>query len=423
MNFKEAQDFLYSLIDYEKKPGLPHDLEGFKKFLKEIGSPQEELREVIHIVGTKGKGSCGAHLTAGLTSVGKKVGLFTSPHLIDIRERITINFEKIPEEKFADYVERLSFYAKGKRGIRTVFEILTATALLYFRDEKVDVAIFEAGVGGRLDATNVFEDKVTIITPISFDHTNILGNSLQSIAKEKAAVINEGGKVFTSEQEIEVFDVIKSFIRDRNAELIVLREQVPYRVDKVDLKGTETTVKFLNNSHSFFTPLLGRFQAQNVALAAACLWGTGYSSFSFDGVSLRGRLEVLSESPYLALDGAHNPYAMRFLIDSVEEIFPYKNLIVVFGASKDKDISRMIEILAPAVDVLIITRSLNPRACSPWDIAEYAREERISKLKVVEHPQKAIQLALNMADNEDMVLVTGSFYLVGDILKESQILS
>jgi dihydrofolate synthase/folylpolyglutamate synthase len=418
VDFREAQDFLYSLIDYEKKPGLPHDLEGFKRFLKEIGSPQDELNEVIHIVGTKGKGSCGAHLVAALSSLGKRVGLFTSPHLVDIRERITINFNKIPEDRFADYVERLSSYAKGKKGIRTVFEILTATALLYFRDEKVDVAVFEAGLGGRLDATNVFKDKVTVITPISFDHTNILGKTLNSIAREKAAVIPEGGKVFTSEQEPEVMEVIKGITRERNAHLFILREQVSYRVEKVSLEGTEVSVNFKNNQHKFYTPLLGRFQAQNLALASSCLLEMGYSPFSFDKVSLRGRLEILRESPYLVVDGAHNPYAMRSLIDSVEEIFPYRNLIVVFGASKDKDIPRLIEIIAPAVDILIITRALNPRACTPWEIVEEAKEERISKIKVVEHPVKAVELALKMADNGDMILVTGSFYLVGDVLNK-----
>lgn len=418
MDFKDTCEFLYSLIDYEKKAGFPRSLDAFTSLLDVLGSPEKELKNVVHIVGTKGKGSTGVHIVAGLMSMGMKVGFYTSPHLVDIRERITVNLKKIPEDKFCSYIEELRPHFESRRGIRTFFEILTATAILYFRDEEVDYAVFEAGLGGRLDATNVFEKKSVIITPISHDHMDILGDTLDKIAFEKASVIEKGNPVFSTEQEKEALRVITKMVEDKGTTLRMLGKDASYIPVEVTLEGSR--FKFLlGDEREFMTPLLGKFQVQNAALSAFALLSLVEKEFDFKSAKLRGRFDIVEESPHtVLLDGAHNPFSLRALLSSVEEIIPHEKLIVVFGASKNKDIPTMLDILSEVSDVLIATRAETPRAASPWDIANEAMELMIPRVKAVNNPLKALEIAKGLAGEGDLILVTGSFYLVGDILKE-----
>jgi len=417
VDFKGAKRFLESLIDYEKKPGYPRSLEGFREFLAEFDNPHEKLPPTILIVGTKGKGSTAAFLTAGLMSKGFKVGTYTSPHLVDIRERITINFEKIPEEKFAALVQRIAPALGNRRGIRTFFESLTLMAFLHFLDEKVDYVILEAGLGGRLDATNVVDQSATVITPIDYDHTEILGNTLMEIAREKSAVIKSGNPVFSAPQEPEVSEVIKKRAGKFDAPLYFLNGSARIWGDKVSLTGSEYSFAFKGSERKLMVPLLGRYQIYNSALAALALEGVGLDGFDFESTVLRGRLEVLTENPFVVVDGAHNPFSMRVAFDSLEELFPFEKLFLVLGISSNKDLRRIMDVVDSRACALIATRARNPRAMDPWLIAETAEDYRISKIRVSSEPEKALEIALKMASPRDLVFVTGSFYLAGDILK------
>ena len=408
MNFEEAERFLYSLINYEYKPGYVSSLEPFKDFLKTIGNPQENIKNPILIVGTKGKGSTAALITAGLASKGYRVGLFTSPHLVDIRERIQINFNLIPEEKFASYVEAIKPFIKGD-GVRTYFEVLTAIAFKYFSDENVDFAVFEAGLGGRLDATNVLNQIATAITPIDLDHTRILGDTVEKIAREKAAVIKNRAPVVTLQYHDEAVEIIRERAEEMRAPLLVLK--LP-KVTRIGLEGTEIEC----NSRVISSPLKGKFQAVNMTIACNLLDLLGIHGFNFRSVKLRGRFDVIQKgSNTVIVDSAHNEISLKSFFESYFELFKDKP-VVLFGVSKDKAIDDMLGILSKNSKAIYLTGASVPRIMSPTRLEKIAESSGIHIPAIFERPCDGLQF-LNENFINTKIVVIGSFYVAGDAYK------
>jgi len=414
MEFNEAVQFLYSLIDYEKKKGYVESLEPFLDFLKEFDNPHLRVPQPILIVGTKGKGST-AHLVAGgLKSLGFKVGLFTSPHLVDIRERIKINGIKIPEKTFAKYVEIIKPHLVGKRGFKTVFETLTSMAFLYFTDEKVDYAVLEAGLGGRLDATNVVNQILTIITNISYDHMDILGHKITQIAKEKAAVIKNPNPVVVASQHPAVYKVITEFSEKHNAKLYLLNQEAKYKLIEAKLDKTVIKYKGLFKEKILTLNQGGTFQAKNMALSALALEVLGFNNFSFEKVKIEGRFEVISENPLIIIDGSHNFDSVRKFLNSTLKIVG-KDCVFIFGINRDKEYEKIVrEIIRVDPAYVIVTNSQSPRALKSEELLEVFLKNGIQREKIesAKSAQQALEIAMKRGKT---ILVFGSFYLSGEV--------
>ncbi|MEO0246921.1 MAG: folylpolyglutamate synthase/dihydrofolate synthase family protein [candidate division WOR-3 bacterium] len=412
MEFKEAVSFLYSLIDYEKKKGYVQSLDEYRNFLEKFDNPQHKLKNPILIVGTKGKGSTAHLLAGGLQSLGYKVGLYTSPHLIDIRERIKVNSQKIPEEKFAKYICELKPYIEGKRGIRTVFETLTLVAFLYFIEENTDFAILEAGLGGRLDATNVVNQLLTVITNISYDHMEILGNTLTKIAWEKAMVIKNSNPVIVGNQHPQVYRVIQKIADEHGARVYTLSKFTKYKildyeVDKivVEYKGIRKPCKFILNQG-------GVFQAKNIALSALALEVLGHENFNFESVRIEGRFEIISRNPLIIIDGAHNIISAKRLLTSISKLLG-KEVTFIFGINSDKEVQKIVgEIVKFNPKEVIVTRSSSPRAEDPERLEVLFKQFNYQKVVKCDKAEFALSKAIV---NSKKIIAFGSFYLAGEI--------
>ncbi len=412
MEYSQALTFLFSLIDYEKKKGYVETLDEYKKFLENFGNPHLKLKNPVLIVGTKGKGSTAHLIAGGLQSMGFKVGLYTSPHLIDIRERIKINGEKIPEERFAEYISRIKPFIEGKRGFRTVFETLTLIAFLYFLEENVDFAVLEAGLGGRLDATNVVNQRLTVISNISYDHMEILGNTLTKIAREKAMVIKNSNPVVVASQHPQVYKVIEKIAQQYGAQIFYLTRNTRYRVKNFKIEELIVEYQGIGKKHIFHLNQGGIFQAKNVALSALALEVLGLDNFNFENVRIEGRFEVLSRSPLLIIDGAHNMDSVKKLLHSVNKLLG-KDVTFIFGINADKEVTKIVSKIAhfnPAK--VIITKSQSPRAEIPDKIQKIFQEFGYYNTLLSDSSKSALEMALKISDR---ILVFGSFYLAGEI--------
>ena len=406
MKFEEAVNYLYSLINYEYKPGYVNFLEPFLKFLDLMGNPHKKVQNPILVVGTKGKGSTSALITAALSDF--KTGLYTSPHLVDVRERITVNFKKIPKTRFSRYVEILKPNVR-KRGIRTYFELLTTMAFMYFSEEKTQFNVFEAGLGGRLDATNVLDQKITVITPIDLDHTSILGDTVEKIAREKAAVIKNSNPVVTLQYNESALKVIESRCKQTDAPLIVVEKP---RIFKTGEEGTEVII----DGKRIYSPLAGKFQASNMALAYHTLKVLGFDNVDFSEVKLRGRFDIKHiEGSKVIVDVAHNEISLRTFFDSYFAIFKDKPY-TIFGVSRDKNIGSMIEIIRENSRSVVLTGSSVPRTIDPETLLEIARRHKLNVSGVFNSPCQALQYLLDNHINITIVVI-GSFYVAGDLYK------
>ncbi|MDZ4245830.1 MAG: Mur ligase family protein, partial [Dehalococcoidia bacterium] len=280
MNYKQATDYVFGFTDYEKMPGVAYgeenfDLKRMEALLKRIDDPHLAAK-TVHIAGTKGKGSTAVMVATALTASGYKTGLFTSPHLLTLRERFKINGDLINEQEFTDLIETLKPHVdhtdkQKNHGNITSFEILTAVAFLFFKKDKVEFQVIEVGLGGRLDATNVVEPEVCIITPISLDHTDILGNTLKKIAEEKAGIIKNGATVISAPQPEEVMEVIEETCKKKKAELIKVGIDVTWQLRKANMRSQYFQVTTKTCTYNLVIPLLGEHQLENAAAAVAAL--------------------------------------------------------------------------------------------------------------------------------------------------------
>ncbi len=426
-------------------PSNKFDLAHMRLLLAAMHHPEQKFPSVL-IAGTNGKGSTAATLSSILRASGLKTGLYTSPHLVRINERIRINGEEITDDNFAelhgevDHVAENLVERKELPWHPSFFEMMTAIAFAHFARERVDIAVLEVGMGGRLDATNVVEPLVSVITDISLDHQKFLGDTVGEIAGEKVGIIRRGGIVVTLPQQPEANDVIGNTILDLDA---VGVSAVPY-VPPVSPGSTEYLLPNAETSEAqrlryplqvmgkqilVETPLVGRHQLRNVALAIATaeeLSKKGLTGITADSVErgIRethwpGRFQVVPASadrPQVVLDVAHNPAGAWALRSALSERCGDRPLIFVFGAMRDKAISEMTEILFPLAARVIAARPDNPRSASPEEIAQAASRTG-TEIETVADVAKALDRALDIAGKESIVVVTGSIYLVGEAMR------
>ncbi len=413
---------------FEEKLGLKN----INYLLYLLGEPHKKLK-IIHVAGTNGKGSTCSLISSILQSDGYKVGLYTSPHLVDFTERIKINHKTIDRKKVCELLERIKPYIEKvantpSYGHPTFFEVITSMAFLYFYEEQVDFLALEVGLGGRLDATNVCEPLISVITHIDYDHMDKLGNSLEEIAREKGGIIKPEGIVISSKQYEEAYNEIKKIADEKNALVYSVGKGISYEIVKSDIKGVIFDLKGIYRSYkNLHTPLLGRHQADNATTAiitteALKIRGINISEKAIrtglEKVKWTGRLEIIQNNPTLILDGAHNPSGIKMVLQALKEIFTYRRLILVLAIFEDKDYKKMIQIIAPKADLIITSKTMSPRAAPPQIIAEEtAQYIDKNKIIVTENIPQAINCALSNSKKDDLICITGSLYTVGEAKK------
>ncbi len=434
--YDAALRYLFAQTDYEQMLRVRYNRDTFslvrmRSLLKRLGDPHKKLRSV-HIAGTKGKGSTATMLSAMLHSCGHKVGLYTSPHVMDIRERIRINGEVIPRAALTRYINKVAIHVERMSNDKpTFFEIFTAIAFMYFVDEKIDIAVLETGLGGRLDSTNVVKPMVVGFTNISLDHIHQLGDTVEAIAGEKAGILKRGVPAVSVRQVPAAEAVLTKAAKRANAPLLITGKNIDfsYRFESSREDGPQTRV-CLTTSRSRFehlpVPLMGEHQALNCGLALALLDQIKKHGFDIDDsaaieglsrVSLPGRMELIRENPRILVDGAHNGASMEALMRSVGQYIPYDSMVVIFGCSADKEIPGMLGQLMRGADKVIFTASNNTRAVDPDDLAQRYEDRSGKHAQVAPTLAEAIRLANNAVTRGDIICITGSFYLVGEAKK------
>ena len=436
MNYEAALAYIDTFINSEKSPDFSrqarfYNLERISRLLAHLGDPHRRLK-VVHVAGSKGKGSTAALITSILTHAGYKTGLFTQPHLITPRERCRINSRLISETEFAQYVDRLkpSIEAMAESesvGRVSFFEIYTALAFTYFADNAVDFAVIEVGLGGRLDATNVVDPLVSVITPISLEHTAILGDTHEAIAKEKAEIIKPNRPVVLAPQVPEAQAVFEAVAADRDTPMAEVGRDIHLKRKDWNINGQT----FDLTTQSVFYPdlflsLIGEHQAVNAATAIGCIERIRQEGYKvprtsiYDGlkeVRWTGRMQVVGQSPVILLDGAHSPTSAKALCEAIREVFHYDRLILVVGLMQDKDLQAIGEVLCPFADEIITTQAFdNPRVTPAEEIAG-AWSETGTKFHVCPNVREAIPLAKSIATPSDLICIAGSIYIVGEAMK------
>ncbi len=451
MTYPETVQYLESFINYEKIPVYPYKesfrLERVKNFLATIDNPQDSLK-CLHIAGTKGKGSTCVFVAYILRQAGYRVGLYTSPHLSDFRERIRIlrtqptdnspqpaeDFEgMISQAEVTGLVERLrpliqSYNKYSEYGPLSFFEVYTSLAFVYFKEEKVDFAVLETGLGGRLDATNVVNPLTVAITPISYEHTQKLGSTLREIAGEKAGIIkNKGSVVISAPQEEETRQVIRARCFEVGSRLYEVDKDIFYDINKsgFDVRG------IFDKYHDLKIRLPGKHQLINAAVAMGVIETLRLHNINVDIDAVRGglyntvwpgRCEVVSSNPLIVLDGAQNIASMKALKEAIKENFSaesavggkgrkYKRLILVLGISSDKDIEGICSETYDLADEIVLTKADNLRATEPGSLVKYFNGKEVH---ITDNVKEAKELAYHLAKKEDLILVCGSLFVVGE---------
>ena len=401
-----------------------------KALLKKLRNPHKSLR-CIHIAGTKGKGSTATMLAEMLAACGYKVGLYTSPHLVDIRERICINGEMVTQAALTRHINKVAPHIERMTDTPTFFEILTAIAFMHFAEQGVDLVVLEAGLGGRLDSTNVVKPLVVGLTSISIDHTHQLGNTLEAIAAEKAGVIKRGVPTISVPQEPGAKTVLEKVAKQVNSELMFTGENIHFSCRFESSRDSGPMARIcLTTPHSQFehlpVPLMGEHQAMNCGLALALLDQLKSQGLDIDDeaavaglsrVELPGRMELLSEDPRILADGAHNAASMEALVRAIGQYIPYDSMVVIFGCAADKDIEGMLEEITRGADKVIFTKADTPRAAEPAELAEQYEEMCSKTAQLAGELSEALEIATSAVTREDIICITGSFYLVGEAKK------
>ena len=414
LSYKEALQYLYSL----QKFGIKFGLSKTSNLLKAFGNPHHG-QKYIHIGGTNGKGSVAAMVESVLIKAGLKVGFYSSPHLVRFTERFRVNGEQMAPEKIAQVVEELKD-AIDPDHLPTFFEVTTAMALLLFEREKTDVAIMEVGMGGRLDATNIIQPIVSVITNISLEHQDFLGHRLVDIAGEKAGIIKKGVPLVTGATQPVVIELFEAKCQEKHAPFRRVGKDVRYhsKASSFNYYGFRLSLKNVELS------LKGRFQYRNAALALAVIELMADEGFEITSGNILeglrdtrwpGRMQVISEKPLIVLDGGHNPAAIGKLSESVRHCFDYKRLILVLGVMEDKDIRGIVEGIVPIADYVIFTKPDYYRSASPEKVMRAAAVFE-NKGEIQADIPQALDKARNIADSDDMILVCGSLFTVGAAL-------
>jgi len=431
--YKEAMKYLYEKTDYEKQSHLRYNVTTFnlkrmEKLLYLVGNPHKKF-PTVHIAGTKGKGSTATMLAKMLEANGYKVGLYTSPHVVNLHERIVVDSKMISEREMLALLNRIHAPVEkmAKTDSPTFFEIMTALAFMHFADVKVDIGVVESGLGGRLDSTNVIQPEVVGITSLSIDHQSQLGDTIDKIAKEKAGVFKRGIPIITVKQDPAAMRVLKSLANTAKAPLSVTGEDIDFshRFETSREHGPHTRICLTTQTSKFEhlrVPLHGTHQAINCGLALAMLDKLKASGYKIDiekateglnEVSLAGRMEMICHDPRIMIDAAHNAASIRALIHAIGQNIPYDSMVIIFGCNKDKDVKGMLNEVQYGADKVIFTRSNSPKAVSPDDLAEMYTEICGKMYQTAASLSMALELANNAVSKEDLICITGSFYLIG----------
>ena len=408
------------------------DLQNITRLSSRLGNPHRSS-PCAHVAGTNGKGSTAALLESILRAAGFRTGLYTSPHLVRINERIRVDGEEISDADFAATFTRVHGFieellASGALAAHpTYFECVTAMAFEHFARAHVEFAVYEVGMGGRLDSTNIVEPVVALITPIDFDHEDYLGHSLDLIAQEKAGIIKPGALVVSAADRPEAAAVIRERAAEQHARLVEISRD--YRIENIvaDSCGSRAVFATANGDWrlEIELPLAGRYQLQNALAAAAAARLLAERGFRLDDAAIArgiaaarwpGRLEQVAENPAVFLDGTHNPAGARELVAFWREQFGGRRVHLVYGAMRDKAVDEIAGLLFPEAATVILTAPLQPRAISPDVLADMTRH-LAPRLEVVAQPEDALERAIELAAADEAVFATGSLYLAGDLLR------
>lgn len=457
LEYDQGLSYLYNL----QKFGMKFGLSKTENLLRAFNNPEKHLR-MIHVAGSNGKGSVAAMLSSIYSQAGYKVGLFTSPHLIDFRERFRINGRMIEKDRTLELIREIKERTDPQEP-PTFFEFVTAMALLYFYREKVDLAIMEVGLGGRLDSTNVIEPLITVITTISLEHQEYLGKTLEKITLEKAGIIKPRVPLVTGVEQKKVQHLIDKVCHEKQAPMLLAGRDFKTRkigqgkfsyfgvpkgefgvwrsafVEERELildtdfskmefgkqnhreKSPNTERRTPNVYSSLRLALLGDHQIRNAGLALTvidCL----EKKFPVNEEAIReglskvawpGRMEVLSERPWIVLDGAHNPGAMKTLVQNLPRVFLYKRLLLIIGMMRDKDIEQTFKYVIPESDIVFLTRAEYDRSADPETLRPFVEGESLP-FRISNDIPTAIQRARQEAEPEDLILITGSLFIVGE---------
>jgi dihydrofolate synthase / folylpolyglutamate synthase len=447
---QEALAFLFGRINYERTQSIPYGQREFRLdrmhgFLARLGNPHEQLK-LVHVAGTKGKGSTSAMIAAALSAAGYRTALYTSPHLDRLEERFVVDGQACSATEFVDLIDELrpivaQMDAEGRDPPEadtapTYFEILTAVAFLHFARRSVDAAVIEVGLGGRLDSTNVCRPLVSVITSISFDHTEQLGNTLGKIAAEKAGIIKPGVPVVSGVVDDEPRQVIAEIARERNSRLVQLG--VDFKFDYTPARGLDGDGPATNGAIDYFNlgasdrwqgksvelGLVGRHQAANAAVALATVAELRSQGWLLPEVDIRrglanaclpARVEMVARRPTVVIDAAHNVASIQSLLATLDESFVARRRILVFAPTQDKDVRGMLECLLPRFEQVILTRySNNPRAMNIAELESLVAEMSPIARCSCPTPAVAVERALQLASPDHLVCITGSFFLAAE---------
>lgn len=430
--YRSALNYLNNAVNYERTPPPAGGAGGInlgriQRLLAALENPHRRFRSV-HIVGSKGKGSTVAMLTGMLGHSGFKVGAYTSPHVVDVRERVAVEGKQISESAFTRLMNQVAEAAKKPRvGSPTYFEIMTALAFLYFAEEGVDMAVVETGLGGRYDATNVIKPEVVGVTSISHDHTAILGDTLEAITEEKAGTIKPGIPVVSSPQPPEVDMVLRRVASENDCSFRMTGKEntFSFRFESSRGLGPHTRICLTTETSRFehvHAPLAGDHQALNCALALGIIDALKNRGFEVDdrqaveglaNVSLPGRMELICDDPRIMVDGAHNAASVNALMRAIGQNVPYDSMVIIFGCQKDKDITGMLQHVRLGADKVIFTTTGSPRSADPVRLAAQFGEMSHKMCQVADDLDDALSIATRAVTRDDLICITGSFYLIG----------
>jgi dihydrofolate synthase/folylpolyglutamate synthase len=428
----DVKSYLDSFINYELNlsavDSSQFKLSRVERVLSELGNPHKDLK-CIHVAGSKGKGSTCVFAANILQAGGYKVGLYTSPHLKNLNERIRIQQDDITDEQLASVIESIETVLEKFRhtleyGNLTYYEVLTIAAFYYFRRENVDIVVLETGLGGRLDATNVVDSLVCAITPISLEHTQILGNTIAAIAKEKAAIIKSNAPtVIIAPQEKDALKVIEDQCHQVDSDYFYIGKDITSGLIHQDLNGLVFEVKGrLGKYDNLTTSLLGSHQISNAATAIGMIEALISHGFKLSPEAVTqgigqaqwpGRFEVIQQKPYVILDCAHNPSSSLQLIKTMDEVLPGKKVKLIFGVSDDKDRAGICRNFNEITGEVILTRANHPRACelSLTEMKNYFSNKPITATKNI---VQALEMAMQNIKSEDVILIAGSIFIVAE---------
>jgi dihydrofolate synthase/folylpolyglutamate synthase len=431
--YNKALDYLYSFVDYSLKHSselakADFNLDRMFALMESLGNPQNKY-PIIHVAGTKGKGSVSALCASSLKVAGYQVGLYTSPHLLDYCERIQVNGESISHEQLVELVEEIKPHVVKIEKL-TTFEITTALAFMAFAKYGVEAAVFEVGLGGRLDATNIVTPKVSVITSLSYDHMAVLGNTLALIAGEKAGIIKDGVPVVSSPQKDEALEVLERVAKLRDAELTLVGRNVKFELAESSLEGQVVSIRPSKSIRGYSTtrgiefniPLLGNHQVENAATAYTALKVSRIPitdeqiQKGFSQVQWRARFEVARRDPPVIFDSAHNQDSFAKLSETLQTYFPDRKVYLIFGASEDKNIPGMFAELKSKIKKIIITRADHPRALEVEKIQQLA-EQAGAESETVTPVKSALARALELSSKDgSIVLSAGSMFVTAEVM-------